>query len=121
MDDGLHGRTILIVEDEALIALDLESALLGAGCLVFGPMAGLAEALRRIDDEPFDAALLDVNLNGELIFPLAEALAERSIPFVFLTGYADTIIPERFRERPICRKPCTPQRPLQALRMLLAR
>ncbi len=120
MDDGLHGRRILIVEDEALIALDLESALLGVGCLVFGPMAGLAEALQRIDEEPFDAALLDVNLSGELIFPLAELLAQRGIPFVFLTGYADAIIPERFRERPVCRKPCDPRRPMQALRTALA-
>ena len=120
MHDGLQDHRILIVEDEAMIALDLEMALVHAGCVVVGPMASLAQALRHLDDEPFDAALLDVNLNGVLIFPLAEKLAARGIPFVFMTGYAELILPVHFRERPVCRKPCAPHRPLRALALALA-
>jgi DNA-binding response OmpR family regulator len=120
MHEGLQDYRILIVEDEAMIALDLEMALIHAGCTVVGPMASLAQALGHLDDAPFDAALLDVNLNGELIFPLAELLAARRIPFVFMTGYAELILPLHFRQRPICRKPCDPRRPLKALELALA-
>jgi DNA-binding response OmpR family regulator len=120
MQAGLQGRRILIVEDEAMIALDLELALERAGCVVVGPRPRLADALLHVDDEPFDAALLDINVHGELVFPLAELLAARGIPFVFLTGYGEVILPAHFRERPVCRKPCAAHRPLQALAQALA-
>jgi CheY-like chemotaxis protein len=115
MAEGLHGLRILLVEDEAMIALDLEFALQAAGYHVVGPVAGLAQAVALLRTEAIDAALLDVNLNGELSFPLAELLAERKIPFVFLTGYAEVVVPKPLRRRPVCRKPCAPHHPLGVL------
>jgi DNA-binding NtrC family response regulator len=101
---------VLVVEDEAPVALDLEQTLQAEGCVVVGPVAWLERALLHASLEPIDVALLDVNLAGSLVFPVADALAARDIPFVFLTGYDSTILPERFRQRPFCQKPYSAQR-----------
>jgi CheY-like chemotaxis protein len=103
--EGLNGLRILIVEDEAAISLLLEDMLLDFGCEVIGPAARLSAALDAVSREQVDLAILDVNVAGEPIYPVAEALAKRSIPFVFSTGYGSAGIRDTFRDRPVLQKP----------------
>jgi CheY-like chemotaxis protein len=106
MSDGdLNGLRILVVEDEAAISLLLEDMLLDFGCEVIGPAARLSAALEAVSREQVDLAILDVNVAGEPIYPVAEALAQRSIPFVFSTGYGSAGIRDTFRDRPVLQKP----------------
>ena len=100
----LSGLRILVVEDEAAISLLLEDMLLDFGCEVIGPAARLAAALDAVSKEQVDLAILDVNVAGEPIYPVAEALAQRSIPFVFSTGYGSAGIRDTFRDRPVPKK-----------------
>ena len=86
MSGLLRGKRILVVEDEPLVAMMIEDILLGAGAEIVGPAATLANALELVD-QPIDAALLDVNLAGERVYPVARRLLHRGIPFVFATGY----------------------------------
>lgn len=102
----LSGCNILIVEDEFFIALELEDAFVGAGASVIGPVATVAEALALLDRAPaLDAAVLDINLQGEMIFPVADRLLARDIPFVFATGYELTSIPTAYDKVTRCEKP----------------
>ena len=103
--DALNGLRILIVEDEAAISLLLEDMLLDFGCEVVGPAGRLAAALDLAATESFDLAILDVNVAGEPIYPVAEALQERKVPFVFSTGYGSAGIKDTFRDRPVVQKP----------------
>ena len=102
---ALDGKRVLVVEDEAAIAMLLEDMLLDFGCVVVGPAARLAAALDLTQRESFDIAILDVNVAGEPIYPVAEALAERGVPLVFSTGYGGAGIKEPFRDRPVVQKP----------------
>jgi CheY-like chemotaxis protein len=103
---GLRGMRVLIVEDEFLIAQDLASTIEDLGGEVVGPVPSLAEALEKIADDPPDVAVLDINLSGEMVFPAAEDLRRRAIPFVFTTGYSDTYKPlDVFPGVPCLRKP----------------
>jgi CheY-like chemotaxis protein len=95
--DLLCGCRILIVEDEAMIALMQAGLLERAGSVVVGPVRGVAGALRLIAERSIDLALLDVNLGREKAYPVADALAERGVPFVFLTGYGREEIPPAYR------------------------
>ena len=99
----LHGARVLIVEDAVLLALELETGLSEAGAEVVGPAYELQEALNLLA-QPIDAAVLDANLNGLSVTPVAEALAARGVPFVFATGYGDTGAPMGF-DAPVIRKP----------------
>jgi CheY-like chemotaxis protein len=100
----LKGARVLIVEDAVLLALELETGLSEAGASVIGPAYELEEALALLD-QPIDAAVLDANLNGRSVIPVAEALAARGIPFVFATGYGEAGgVPNEF-DAPIIRKP----------------
>jgi CheY-like chemotaxis protein len=101
----LNGLRVLVVEDEAAISLLLEDMLLDFGCEVVGPSARLAAALEAVEKEKVDIAILDVNVAGEPIYPVAEALQTRSIPFVFSTGYGSQGIKDSFRDRPVLQKP----------------
>ncbi len=83
----LTGRRILVVEDEALIAMLLEDLLGDLGCKVVGPAANVTQALELAARERPDAAVLDVNLGKETVFPVADALQRAGVPFVFITGY----------------------------------
>lgn len=103
----LQGTRVLVVEDEAAIAMLLEDMLIDFGCEIVGPVARLAAALASVESEDFTIAILDVNLAGEPIYPMAEALARRGIPFVFSTGYGSTGIKDPFRDRPCVQKPYT--------------
>jgi two-component SAPR family response regulator len=115
--DPLEGRRILIVEDEVLIALDLENILKQTGAEVIGPMATVSDALACLSDHaPVDGAVLDVNLGGEFVFPVADALMESRVPFLFLTGHSDDHLPARHHDRPVIRKPYLASHLLEALR-----
>jgi PAS domain S-box-containing protein len=101
---SLKGARVLIVEDAVLLALELETGLADAGAEVIGPAYELEEAMALLD-RPIDAAVLDANLNGRSVTPVAEALAARKVPFVFATGYGDTGAAPGGFEAPVIRKP----------------
>ena len=102
---GLAGLSILIVEDEMLLAMDIEELVRCAGCSVIGPVGTMPEALRKLRETRPDAAILDVNVSGELVFPVADALADVEVPFMIVTGYGRDHVPPRHRERPFIQKP----------------
>lgn len=93
----MRGLTILVVEDEFLLACSLEEELRALGHSVLGPYGDREEATRVSRGRPFDLAILDINIAGDMIYPLADELASRGIPFIFLTGYGALNLPERFR------------------------
>ena len=105
MTAGLDGVRVLVVEDEYLVAVLIQEILETAGCVVSGPIPRLPEALDAVDHDDYDAAVLDVNLAGERIDPVADALCERNVPFVFVTGYGASALPGEYCERPRVRKP----------------
>ena len=99
---------VLVVEDESLVAMLIEAMLEDAGCVIVGPASRVAEAMELMDGgERIDLALLDVNVAGQQVFPVAEALAARNIPLVFSTGYGEGGLPEEWRGRPVVQKPFT--------------
>lgn len=96
---------ILVVEDESLIRMLLEDMLADLGHEVAATAASVEAAKQLAASESFDAAILDVNLEGQEVFPVAEILAGRNLPFVFASGYGHAALPERFRDRPTLQKP----------------
>lgn len=102
----LLGRAILLAEDEFFLAMDLQEALQGAGATVIGPVASVGQALRLLEAERrIDAAVLDVNLGGEMVFPVADRLLERGVTVLLATGYNEDDLPTRFARVPRCEKP----------------
>jgi len=106
-NDGLAGCRILVVEDEMLIAMLLEETLQSLGCIVVGPVSKLDVAVRLASEEMLDAAVLDVNIHGGKVFPAAEHLAARGIPFVLASGYTDWVLPQALQGKPRLTKPDT--------------
>lgn len=104
-EELLKGARVLVVEDEAAISMLLEDMLFDFGCEVVGPAARLATALEMAQSENFAVAILDVNVAGEPIYPVAEAIVRRDLPLVFSTGYGGAGIREPFRDRPVVQKP----------------
>lgn len=95
--DGLRGRRVLIVEDEYLLAEDLRMTLERFGAEVLGPVPSVGEAMATVADHPdLDGAVLDMNLRGNMVFPVADMLVARGVPFFFTTGYATSAIPEKY-------------------------
>ncbi len=108
MIEGLGGRRILIVEDESLVAMLLETILDDMGCETVGPISTVAEAVALIEGgEALDGALLDVNVAGIEVFPAAAALDARGVPFVFSTCYGEGGLPEEWKGRITLQKPFT--------------
>jgi DNA-binding response OmpR family regulator len=105
MTAALEGVRVLVVEDEYLVADLIEKMLESAGCIVMGPIPRVPEALDAVNDDDYDAAVLDVNLAGERINPVADALSERNVPFMFVTGYGANALPREYAERPHIGKP----------------
>ena len=107
MDNSpLRDRRILVVEDEYLIAMSLQDALENAGSVVVGPVPSVEKAIKTIDSEPhIDAAVVDVNLGGELAYAVADMLIARKIPFVFTSGYEDNVLRSRYAQVKNCPKP----------------
>jgi len=102
----LENRTILVLEDEMMVAMLLEDMLLDLGCRVLGPVATVAPALELLSTNTVDAALLDVNLSyGQSGYAVAEALTTRGIPFAFVTGYGANTLNPQYRGRPTLQKP----------------
>ena len=118
--EELRGRRILIVEDNFLVAENLREFLRSRGCEVVGPSPGVDEALNLLADGRVDGAMLDINLGHEDCFPIAAALQKRAVPFLFLTGYDDTMpIPAEFRCTPRLSKPVGEHELIAATRRLL--
>ncbi len=101
-------RRILVIEDEALVAMLIEDALLDAGFGVIGPARSVAEALEMLAAEQPAAAVLDLNLGGENSIPVADALLARGIPFLVATGYGSAGLPQTYRHVPVLPKPYDP-------------
>jgi CheY-like chemotaxis protein len=108
----------LIVEDEALVAMLIEDAISDMGLAPVGPATRVLQALALIAERPPKGAILDVNLAGEPVYPVADALAARRIPFLFLTGYAESGIPQQFENAPVVGKPFTIEQIQSAVRQL---
>jgi CheY-like chemotaxis protein len=111
---------ILVVEDEAVIAMLVEDMVLDFGSEVVGPAAKMDEALRLASHAALDAAILDVNVGGAVVFPVADVLRSRGVPIIFATGYGSGGLPPRFRNDPALSKPFSYEALAEALRTVLA-
>lgn len=120
--DILNGKRVLLVEDETLVAMLVEDMLADEGCLVAATATRLGEALKVAKDPElaFDFAILDVNLAGDPIFPVAAALAERGKPFAFATGYGAGGLPDEWKDRPTLQKPFTASEIMTVLTRMFA-
>jgi CheY-like chemotaxis protein len=112
---SLKGRRVLVVEDEALVAMDLVGILEQAAAKPVGPAATAADALRLIENEALDAALIDANLRGRPVDEIAAALTRRNVPFAFVTGYDRASLPPAFQNRHIIAKPFTTESVLDVI------
>lgn len=117
----MGGMRVLLAEDEPLIAMELEDALLDAGAQVIGPFATLPSLLAAVEEGEFDAAILDVRLGRSESFPAAEVLVARDVPVIFHSGHVhDTQIATRFPKARLCSKPCSGDRVIEALARTMA-
>jgi CheY-like chemotaxis protein len=116
---GLDGRRILVIEDSPVVAPFTVDVLGDLGCLVVGPAPNMAAARELLDGEDFDAAILDVHIRGERVFPLCDLLVAKGVPFVLTSGYADWQMPEKWQDRPRLQKPYTIGQVEEALNALL--
>jgi CheY-like chemotaxis protein len=105
VDDGLEGLRVFVVEDEFAVLLLVEEMLADLGCEIAASAWRVAQALALLDRCALDVAVLDVNVAGEMVYPVAEALAARKIPIVFSTGYGVNGLSKHWRDRPILQKP----------------
>ena len=102
----LEGVRVMLVEDDALIGLDLQDRLETLGACVFGPLPRVSLALQTLAGaDRIDCAVLDISLGSELVFPVADKLRERGIPFVFVTAYSRLMLPDEYQCVPCCGKP----------------
>lgn len=103
---ALSGRNVFVVEDEYVLALDLQHSLEMLGANVLGPAGSVTDALNVLKTlSDLDAAVLDLSLRGEKSFAVADELRALGVPFVFATGYDGKLVPERFAGVPVCQKP----------------
>jgi CheY-like chemotaxis protein len=119
---ALAKARILLVEDDPLIGLEFQTALVDAGVETIGPMPDLHHSLSAImgNGRRFDAAILDVNLRGESTLPLAQLLSERGVPYIFVSGYdLETVLPAELRQAPKLQKPVTGTQLLAAIQLLI--
>jgi CheY-like chemotaxis protein len=114
---SLQGQRIMVVEDDYLVALALSATLEVAGASVVGPIARAQEAVMLIEEgrEHIDVAILDVDLNGEKSYAVADALVSRHIRFIFATGYGVDAVDRQYRQYPRCQKPFDHQALFRAL------
>lgn len=120
---SLVGRRVLIAEDEVLIAIDMAEAFERNGAHVLGPASSIKRAFSLLDNladlADLDFAVLDLNLGGELAYPLADALMERGVPFVFSTGYHGRAIPDKYKHLICLEKPATADEAVEKAKLLL--
>jgi len=100
-----YGRRVLVVEDEALVAMMIQEFLTEYGHAVVGPIGRASDALVAAKETDYDAAILDINLGDGMAYPVAEILAARGVPFVFVTGYEADTVDHRFSHVPVLQKP----------------
>lgn len=98
-------RSVLLVEDEVMIRMMVADMLEELGYTIAGEAGEIDDAVKLVQVADFDIAILDVNVNGKVITPVAEAVQLRGLPFVFATGYGAQGLPEKFRDRPTIQKP----------------
>jgi CheY-like chemotaxis protein len=115
--DQFKGCRYLVVEDEYFIAADLTHLLESLGIEVVGPAASVQEALRLVENDGgrLDGAVLDINLRDERVYPVADALRARGVPFVFTTGYDAAGVPSSYADAPRCEKPVDKARLVRCL------
>lgn len=116
----LQGKRILLIEDEALVAMEIEAQLMSAGCKIIGPAATIEKAKRLVSEASFDAALVDANLDGHPVDEIAAALTKKEIPFAFATGYGREALPPLFQDAQILAKPFNVDQLLSTVGVLLA-
>lgn len=118
----LAGSRILVVEDEYYLADEARSILSGMGAEIIGPVPTIQQAnAMLLNNAQIDGALLDVNLRGELVFDLADALQARGVPFAFATGYDSDVLPDRFADRLVLGKPVRPDLLVEAFQAMMAK
>jgi DNA-binding response OmpR family regulator len=103
---GVEGTRVIIVEDEALLSLDMEDQVTEAGCIIAGTAARIDQAMHLAGTADFDVALLDMNLAGERIDPVARLISARGLPIIFVTGYGQRTLPPGIAA-PVLDKPST--------------
>ncbi len=118
-DPSLAGKRVIIIEDEPLVSMDVESCLTSAGCEIVGTAGNLAAATTLSASAECDAALLDVNLGGHCVDELAATLTRRNIPFAFVTGYGRETLPQGFRDAVMVRKPFSADELVAAVELLV--
>ena len=101
----VNGTRVMVVEDEALVAMVVSDAMIELGYQVVGPFSRPPDAIAAVKNNDIAAAILDINLAGTLVYPVAEELTSRGIPFVFVTGYGVESIDKRFADIPVLQKP----------------
>jgi CheY-like chemotaxis protein len=111
---------VLIVEDEAMILMLLEDMVCDLGGQIVGPAANFEQAMGLALQAEFDLAVLDVNVNGLAVYPIADVLRYRGIPFVFVTGYESSVVPQRYQHSCVLSKPFSHQTFSNALKEVLA-
>ena len=111
---------VLVVEDEYLIRMLLEDMLADNGYAVAAAVGTIAEATKFAAAGAFDVAILDVNVDGDEVYPVADILAQRGLPFVFVTGYGEGSLPAKYRNRPALQKPFQSEQLRSTLDGLLA-
>jgi CheY-like chemotaxis protein len=118
--NSLSGVRVFVVEDEFAVLMLMEDMLMELGCELVGTASRMADAIAGAENSGCDAAVLDVNINGQPIDPVAELLAARNVPMVFSTGYGRTGIDPRWREHPVLQKPYRVEELAAALTRALA-
>lgn len=113
----LSGQSLLVLEDEYLVAHDIAHILSSLGADVVGPFSNLADAQAAVEGCRITGAILDINMQGERVYEIADRLAERRIPFVFASGYRRGDLPARFRHVGLCEKPCEPDTMVELLKL----
>ena len=116
----LSGRHVLVVEDEMLVLMTIETMLADLGCESVTAAATAAQAIELTKSQVFDVAMLDLNLNGHQSYAVADALTALGVPFVFSTGYTNDGMRDDYRDRPVLRKPYRPDVMAQILGDLLS-
>jgi len=119
---SLADRRILVVEDEYMIANEIVTVLASAGALIVGPVATVEDALHLLrSEQELDAAVLDINLLGQAVWPVVDALLQQGVPVVLSTGYDAGAIPVRYALLPRCEKPTTGRDVTKALEAAINR
>jgi CheY-like chemotaxis protein len=120
-DSMTHGLSVLVVEDESLVLFNLEDILTELGCIIVGPAMRLPQAQELVQTaSDVDVAILDVNLAGESVFPVAHALKAKGVKIAFATGYGREGLPDEWRDHPVLVKPYTAEDVAHTLRAVAA-